>query len=259
MKERPILFSGPMVRAILEGRKTQTRRVIRLPHNNPLGAWEPTTAGGGTVKYVGDIPAPEIAAIWHTRTGDCYICPLGDVGDRLWVREAWQHSNHPLGPYDADCLVFYRADYLDDPHGPDGEKSPEGKYRTWRPSIHMPRAASRITLEITGARAERMQSISEADAIAEGAVYTDFGIEPPKGSISLDGGRTFRPVMRGTQRNGWHMGDAASHEQCMGSAKYAFANLINRLHGGENWNLKGPGLWEANPWVWVVEFRRIER
>nr|WP_249178151.1 hypothetical protein [Burkholderia vietnamiensis] len=249
-----------MVRAILEGRKTQTRRVVKLPHMNPLGEWEPTTVGGenGGRTAAGETVPPQ-GAIWHTRTADCLICPHGQPGDRLWVRETWQHSNHPFGPYESDCTVFYRADYLDDPLGPDLERSGDGIRRMWRPSIHMPRAAGRITLEITSVRVERMQSISEADAIAEGAVYTDFGIEPPKGSISLDGGRTFHPVVRGTQRNGWHMGDATSHQQCMGSAKYAFANLINRLHGGENWNLKGPGLWEANPWVWVVSFRRIER
>ncbi|WP_175946727.1 hypothetical protein [Burkholderia pyrrocinia] len=260
MKERPILFSGPMVRAILDGRKTQTRRVVKLPHMNSLGEWEPTTIGGenGGRTAAGET-VPLQGGIWHTRTGDCLMCPHGQPGDRLWVRETWQHSNHPFGPYESDCVVFYRADYLNDPLGPDLERSADGIRREWRPSIHMPRGAGRITLEITGVRVERLQSISEADAIAEGAVYTDFGIEPPKGSLSLDGGRTFHPIVRGTQRNGWHMGDATSHERCMGSAKYAFANLINRLHGGENWNLKGPGLWEANPLVWAIEFRRIER
>ncbi|WP_257819798.1 hypothetical protein [Burkholderia glumae] len=250
MKERPILFSAPMVRAIIEGRKTQTRRVVKP--QPPADAREVITFHH---------PDPR-THYWGFDGGSlldwCQPCPYGEVGDRLYVRETWQHSNHPLGPYEDGCLVFYRADYMDDPHGPDGEKSPEGKYREWRPSIHMPRSASRITLEITGVRVERLHDISEGDAIAEGAVFTDFGIEPPKGSISVDGGRTFHPVVRGTQRNGWHMGDATSHTRCMGSARYAFANFINRLHGGENWNLKGPGLWEANPWVWVIEFKRVE-
>jgi len=243
MKERPILFSGTLVRAILDGRKTQTRRIVTPPNGYRWLDFDGGTLinNDGHKKHLTDLPQRH-----------------GIAGDLLWVRETWQHSNHPLGPYDADCDVFYRADYLTDPLGPDLERSPDGIRRTWRPSIHMPRTAARIALEITGVRVERMQSISEADAIAEGAVYTDFGIEPPKGSISLDGGRTFHPVVRGTQRNGWHMGDATSHERCMGSARYAFANLINRLHGGENWNLKGPGLWEANPWVWAIEFRRIK-
>jgi hypothetical protein len=133
MKERPILFSGAMVKALLAGRKTQTRRVL-----------------------------------FNQRAYDLDKCPYGQPGDRLWVRETWQHSNHPYGPYDEDCMVFYRADFLGDVHGPDGEKSSEGRYRFWRPSIHMPRVASRLTLEITGVRVERLQEISDADCIAEG-------------------------------------------------------------------------------------------
>ncbi|MBR8030838.1 hypothetical protein [Burkholderia vietnamiensis] len=243
MKERPILFSGPMVRAILEGRKTQTRRVAK--------------------EFAGRDDLDAILGRFPNQRG----CPHGEPGDRLWVRET--HEVRRIGteltiggiPMRRYAGVAYKADDgraevdidLNTFQELDAKES-----RGWTPSIHMPRWASRIALEITGVRAERLQSISESDAIAEGAVYTDFGIEPPKGSLSLDGGRTFHPIVRGTQRNGWHMGDATSHKQCLGSARYAFANLINRLHGGENWNLKGPGLWEANPWVWVVEFRRID-
>lgn len=289
MKERPILFSGSMVRAILEGRKTQTRRVVKVRNELPP-PWATFASEGHSLMQDGK-PRPVGSFFWseeqqpgqplkslrrwpllpekHPMAGDWYWTPspYGKIGDRMWVRET--HEVRRIGtetfeggrPTRHYAGIAYQAD--------DGRSEVDidlGTFqaldakesRGWAPSIHMPRWASRITLEITGVRVERMQSISEADAIAEGAVYTDFGIEPPKGSISIDGGRTFHPVVRGTQRNGWHMGDATSHMRCMGSAKYAFANLINRLHGGENWNLRGPGLWEANPWVWVVEFKRIE-
>ncbi|NTZ82250.1 hypothetical protein FCJ61_04250 [Burkholderia metallica] len=223
MKERPILFSGPMVRAILEGRKTQTRRVIRLPHNNPLGAWEPTTAGGGTVKYVGDIPAPEIAAIWHTRTGDCYVCPLGDVGDRLWVRESISSVRHP-----SDGHIMHHVFAADGARIPrDPQLRPEFDDAmafahlarpSGIPSIHMPRWASRITLEITGVRAERLQSIEWDEAIAEGIP------DPRRAARRVD------PVE----------GTVAQFRQLWDGLNAA------RGHG-----------WDANPWVWVVEFRRI--
>ena len=227
MKERPILFSGPMVRAILEGRKTQTRRIVKLLHNNPLGAWEPTTVGGGSVKYVGGSPAPELAAIWHTRTGDCYVCPHGDVGDRLWVRET--HEVRRIGtetfegarPTRRYAGIAYQADDgraevdidLDTFQALDAKES-----RGWAPSIHMPRWASRITLEITGVRPEHLQSISNADAEAEGV---DFLRHVPDADETLDACGLFRCL--------WDGLNAA------------------RGHG-----------WDANQWVWVVEFRRIE-
>ncbi|KVG03163.1 hypothetical protein WJ21_04555 [Burkholderia vietnamiensis] len=216
MRELPILFSGPMVRAILEGRKTQTRRVVKLPHNNQLGAWEPTTAGGGSVKYAGGTPAPELAAIWHTRTGDCYVCPHGDVGDRLWVREthlAWWKLDeaNPAGPRVFSHVAAYAADgYELEP----GEK--------WIPSIHMLRAASRITLEITDVRAERLQSISESDARAEGVTIEEHH-------------------MRG---------------YCAGACRPPSIRAFHDLWDGLNAS-RGHG-WEANPWVWAVEFRKVE-
>ncbi|MDN7814627.1 hypothetical protein [Burkholderia vietnamiensis] len=226
MKERPILFSGPMVRAILEGRKTQTRRIIKLPHNNPLGAWEPTTAGGGSVKYAGGTPAPELAAIGHTRTGDCYVCPHGDVGDRLWVRETHDvnrlgSETFPDGRTRLYAGIAYQAD--DGRHEADISDSQcraiEAKtWRGWTPSIHMPRWASRITLEITGVRAERLQEISQDDAEAEGI---DFLRSVPDAYETLDARGLFRCL--------WDGLNAA------------------RGHG-----------WDANPWVWAIEFRRIE-
>ncbi|ACR29192.1 hypothetical protein [Burkholderia glumae] len=231
MKERPIIFSAPMVRAILDGRKTQTRRVAK--------------------EFAGKDNLDAILRRFPNQQG----CPHGEPGDRLWVREAFIHEPADYCWAASVSIPCRRAHTI---YRADSDPSGDARGAGWTPSIHMPRTLSRITLEITGVRVERLHDISEGDAIAEGAVFTDFGIEPPKGSISVDGGRTFHPVVRGTQRKGWHMGDATSHTRCMGSARYAFANFINRLHGGENWNLKGPGLWEANPWVWVVEFKRVE-
>ena len=248
MKERPILFSGAMVRALLDGRKTQTRRVLKQAIGPSLSV-DCDDHGVAELSWLyGDGPGHDV----HERVKRV-PCPYGAPRDRLWVRESFWGCDAP-GYGDQPCVV-----YDDEWHGKEYFPS---EIRPWArkfgriPSIHMPRDCSRITLEVTGVRVERLQSISHEDAIAEGAVYTDFGIEPPHGSISVDGGRTFHPVLRGTQRNGWHMGDATTHTRCMGTARYAFANLINRLHGGENWNLKGPGLWEANPWVWVIDFKR---
>lgn len=201
-RERPILFSAPMVRAILDGRKTQTRRAAKLTVS-------------GHVKELGGHRR------WHPGDSDGRLaCPYGQPSDRLWVRETWQHSNHPFGPLENNCTIFFRADYFDDPHGMDGEKSPEGKYRDWRPSIHMLRWASRITLEITGVRVERLNQISDADCWAEAPPGLAFPVRSPSDYACTEGGpqRAFRRL--------WH--------------------LIN-----------GDGSWDANPWVWVVEFSRV--
>lgn len=176
MKSRPILFQGAMVRALLDGTKTQTRR-----------AWRDQPPAGVRIGYV---PGT-------TKS------PYGEPGDQLWVREAWQHIEG--GPiYDAaggvmdsvDTETIYRA------------SQPNARGR-WKPSIHMPRWASRITLEITGVRVEKLNAISAADCWAEGIPH----------SPDVD------PV----------------HE---------YQALWERING--------PDSWTANPWVWVIEFKRVK-
>lgn len=157
MKERPILFSAPMVRAILSGTKTQTRRVVQNPHRNDggfvlqdygKGLWPYRSHDGESGCYLD-----------RQKDGDYYSeaplrCPYGQPGDRLWCRETWLTVN-------GDD-TFYRADYLHDPAGDRAHGV------AWKPSIHMHRSRSRITLEVTGVRVERLQDISTADAEAEG-------------------------------------------------------------------------------------------
>ena len=157
-KERPILFSAPMVRAILAGTKTQTRRVVKgAPEDwSPV---QPQVYAPTIVDRHGfEQPGPDAFGAGDAQ-GDHWIrCPYGQPGDRLWVRETWaQHG----------VSAVYRADSGDRPAGAG----------MWRPSIHMPRWASRITLEVTGVKVERLQGISEADAIAEGIPQSD--VSPP--------------------------------------------------------------------------------
>jgi len=226
MRERPILFNGDMVRAILAGQKVQTRRV-----------------------------AKSVMAV-HTRTGEALAdidsagprvpCPFGQPGDRIWVRETWQHV-HPIqvadgrysqrgyagipGPPPVGYRTIYRADgEYPAIYSLGGEPWP---YRSlqpferngmqafvdeprWTPSIHMPRWACRLVLEITAVRVERLQAISEADAVAEGLSQTESG--------------------------SWLPGPCEHPE-------WAFHQLWAQVYGEPSW--------EANPWVWVIEFNKI--
>lgn len=180
VKERPILFSGPMVRAILAGRKTQTRRIIK-----DAGWWNIDDDGAG-------------GPVWPGRENEWgewvhMNCPYGSVGDRLWVRECFyvdhvdmvdRSPNDECPPDELwkDC-TYYRAD------GDCCEQIPEcccaevGKPK-WRPSIHMPRWASRINLEVTGVRVERLQDITEADANSEGMQDADSLSLTARGAFS---------------------------------------------------------------------------
>lgn len=156
MKERPILFSGPMVRAILEGRKTQTRRIIK-PQFTQL--W------GYGVNHGDDRVSCHVNIVEPDGSWKFVYCPYGQPGDRLWVRETWTRlvAHHPPPEF------VYKADCTD----PDGEDARQDYIRAgypyqWRPSIHMPRKASRLTLEVASVSVERLQDISEDDARAEG-------------------------------------------------------------------------------------------
>lgn len=224
--EKPILFKDDMIRAILEGRKTQTRRVVKMNHS--CGKPEPIEGHGEwwSIHETGDIK-----------------CPYGKPGDRLWVRErfAYHFIWDKLPPGHIDIEVH--ADnyfYGDGTITGDCEDHQRGK---WRPSIHMPRWASRITLEITNVRVERLQDISEEDAIAEGAQH--FPDLPGKNPWGQDAR--------------WSMEQPNSVDDCLGSARSAFGNYFCKLAGNAPNGIHDPRPWDANPWVWVIEFKRIDR
>ncbi len=209
MKVRPILFSAPMVRASLGGSKSQTRRPYKIRKHPDAGC---------------EIAASEL--VREPQQVIDRICPYGQPRDQLNVHETWQHSNHPFGTYDENCHVFYRADYPDDIHGPDGELSPEGRYRFWNPSIHMPRAASRILLEVAGVRIERLQGIVVDVAVEK-------GIER----------------VRAHEDRFCHWRDYATSGRTVHPA-YSYRTIWESING--------PGSWDANPWVWVIEFKRVD-
>lgn len=229
MRERPILFKGAMVRAILAGQKTQTRRAVKPapPAGHSWAGW----CGYSTA------PADEGKAVWSVGDGPLMIephrvaCPFGQPGDRLWVRETFlpdPESDHDAWDGHTDTFVswsgcgsrvngvppalrsskhcIYRADWT----GPD---------LVWRPSIHMPRWACRIVLEITAVRVERLQAISARDCQAEG-IRSDAG-------------------------GGFHVEDGTHYSA---HPDESFASL---------WTSTG-GDWDSNPWVWVIEFKRAE-
>ncbi|MFY1969614.1 hypothetical protein ACOTH0_15480 [Achromobacter xylosoxidans] len=230
MRERPILFSAPMVRAILSGNKTQTRRAAKLPHNNPLGQWEPTTVGGPGVRYADGTPVPVQAAIWHTRTGDGLFCPYGQPGDRLWVREAVR------GEEQADGLdgVRYLADNAFMPIGDNNASADawlilhryRGKRSATVPPMHMPRWACRLVLEVTRVRVERLNEISASDCWAEGIEECDGSLDEMEiCRLAKLMGRTFE------------------------DPHPSYAALWEQINGADSWT--------ANPWVWVVEFEPV--
>jgi hypothetical protein len=225
--EKPIIFSGPMVRAILEGRKTMTRRIIKLPtkgmYEHPqMGGWEATTVGGGgcfTIAKDGSKRAvPEQVAIWHRTRGTC-IAMSYQPGMRLWVRESC-HRGLPGG------LHYYSAD---------GSRVNGGSLPD-KPSIvsiFMPRWASRIALEVTAVKVERLQDISEEDAKAEGA---PFACELCGNDLDSEEGAEVHAAC-----------DDPDTEH--GSHKEGFRRLWDSINLA-----RAP--WNANPWVVAVTFDR---
>lgn len=192
-----MIFNGEMVRAILDGRKTQTRRIMK---NHPAGDYPDTPA---LIRSVGG------GFQWYGHYGESSIfnCPFGAVGDRIWVRETWAEAGAG-----APDLKLYRANYPE--HVPTHyENVPPADEIRWTPSIHMPRWASRLTLEITSVRVERLRDLSEDDAKTE-------GITPPSGGVLP----------------GWEY-------------RINFRDLWMSIYGADNW--------EANPWVWVIEFKVV--
>jgi len=226
MKECGVIFQGWGVRAIRDDLKTMTRRLPGLERvNQEPDMWK----WGGVNKYGQHI-------FYSTESGEAKYpngypddfnglakCPYGKPGDRLWVRET--HAIHPRFK-----TLLYRSDgeWFDDAPG-------YGKWKpTWTPSIHMFRKDSRIDLENTDVRVERVQDILDSDAVQEGAQFTDFGKN-----------------QYGQQRPGWRCDKKPERwEESLSSPKWAFANIWDSINGK-----KYP--WSLNPHVWIVEFKRI--
>ncbi len=229
MKEHPIIFSGPMVLAILDGRKTQTRRVVKP--QPPRGCFFVMNGAGDKAlcMQAGGSLKPWFVPPRATSADTFLSCPYGVPGDHLWVRETWGASPVISWGEDSYLSVRYRA-------GGNEKKSPKSWKLSphsgqWRPSIHMPRWASRLTLEVVSVRVERVQEISEEDARAEGA-ETYRGISPEQS-------------LPGPGFNDARLGDEPH--------RLPFAVLWDSING------KRPGCsWDANPWVWVLEFKPTE-
>ncbi|HBQ1252286.1 TPA: hypothetical protein L7J54_001155 [Klebsiella pneumoniae] len=255
MKERGMIFNAEMVRALLDGRKTMTRRIMKVqPESSEFG-----------LRYIAESSlAKEVGMYFWCQSDACgvkarskpFACPYGKQGDKIWVRETWGVVSHELDedgriqPWTPDRPAtaihempfgngyfsghaIYAADgdftWGDDDGYEDGRSC-------WKPSIHMPRAASRIMLEITDVRVERLNAISPEDAESEGLKrtnFTGFGDEPglpsyPEPDVYFD------PLKK----------------QWKEYPPEAFAGLWESIYG--------EGSWQANPWVWVISFKRVE-
>ena len=229
-KERPIIFSAPMVRAILEGRKSMTRRIVKCREEIAcLG----TAADWNAGKLDERMPDWETwgpksgAQVFVGKHGNIFSlnCPYGVPGDRLWVREKFDFF--PCGM--TECEIFYWAD------GSSQKRTPPNDYNPYlypnervRPSIHMPRWASRITLEIASVRVERVKEITPQDCEAEGIT-----------------GTTSASPVRGLPYEQYKNGDGLTYTEPL----KAFQALWESIHG--------PGSWDLNPYVWAISFKVV--
>jgi len=224
MKERPIIFSAPMVQALLDGHKTQTRRIVKTQPTDEDWAYARKALGGNTENAypaVSDrggiglrIDDQQTGSFLAAATGFFERnnhCPYGQPGEALWVKETFAHHVQAIGAKsDEDGPFVYAAD---------GEAATQYRLSDkWKPSIFMPRWASRILLEITAVRVERLQDISEADAIAEGWMRRPYISDDPQ--VHIDAARDW-------YRDLWE-------------------------------TINGPGSWDLNPFCWVIIFRRIK-
>jgi hypothetical protein len=220
IKERPILFSGEMIKALVEGRKTQTRRVVKALVGDENPANQVCEDGGGNwIAWYGMVSKNLDMAAETKRqypNGEGFKCPYGEPGERLWCRETW-FNNNGEGDQDPE-QIFYRADGENGGADFEGETI-EGDGGGWSQSNHMPRWASRILLEVVSVRVERLQAITEADARAEGIKYPPLFADEPCPSDEY--------------------------------ARKSYAGLWNSING-----LVYP--WQSNPFVWVVEFKVLE-
>ena len=208
MKEHPILFSAPMVRAILDGRKTQTRRIVkdRMPGSDKYLQLQDAThvyqdGAGDWIFWFGGPDAPPVTPEFTLKAypnGGGFKCPYGRSGDRLWVKETFAPFDQEAMKSRDRSMLFYRAD----------DESTCPTDGPWKPSIFMPRWASRIMLEVTGVRVQRLNQISDDDAMAEGAPGPFDDLFTPR---------------------------------------FRFEKLWESING--------PDSWEANPLVWVIEFK----
>jgi hypothetical protein len=253
MAIKPILFSTPMVRAILEGRKTMTRRVVKKKYSNTDLEMFTNKYGTRLIERQNDAPPNEVITQADgktvTRRHLVAIRELDEPykrGDILWVRETWSGVCFDCG----DCT---REEYM---YRADGKRQACCPYDVdWRPSIFMPKAACRIFLRVTAVRAERLQEITEEDAIREGIVFTDFGMNTNRGKMSVDGGITFHQL-KPEQYPGYHAGDATHPNQCLHTARSAFGNLWEEINAKRAGGLYA---WEKNPWVRVVSFEPVDK
>ena len=225
MKERPILFSTPMVQAILEGRKSQTRRIIKMPDlvNNP--SWY-RYIGNSNDMGITRVAIPYDDRLYHewqrvNSNAASWVIHSYKPGDVLWVRETW----NTLTAYEEkpDYSVMSVREFV--------YKADDDRFDKWKPSIFMPKEACRIRLLVEDIRVERLQDISEEDAIAEGIEYMD-------NQFVEDYDEPLRIYC-----------DYSDKESVLLVAKSSYKTLWESING--------KGSWDKNPWVWCVKFKRL--